>query len=60
VRTSYALQSDYERLLRIVGRVTAREIERMADRFTLASDARDETLTTDWRLQAVSGRLPSR
>jgi hypothetical protein len=41
LHTSYALQSGYEPLLRSIGRVTTRDIERLAERYTLAGDVRD-------------------
>ena len=41
LHTSYALQSGYEPLLRIIGRVTTRDIERLAQRYTLAGDVRN-------------------
>jgi hypothetical protein len=41
VHTSFALQSGYEPLLRAVGRVTIGDVERLAVRYTLASDVRD-------------------
>jgi hypothetical protein len=41
LHTSYALQSGYEPLLRGVGRVSPRDIERLAGRFILTGDARD-------------------
>ncbi len=40
-RTSYALQSDYEPLLRVLGPVTANDVETLTERLTLAGDARD-------------------
>ena len=41
LHTSYALQSGYEPLLRSTGRVTTLDIERLAERYTLAGNARD-------------------
>jgi hypothetical protein len=41
LHTSYALQTGYEPLLRSTGRVTERDIEKLAERYTLAGDARD-------------------
>lgn len=41
VHTSFALQSGYESLLRSVGSVTRRDLERLAERYTLAGDVRD-------------------
>ena len=41
LHTSYALQSGYEPLIRSAGAVTARDVERLHDRLTLAGDARD-------------------
>jgi hypothetical protein len=41
LHTSYTLQSGYEPLLRSLGPVTARDIERLRDRLTLAGDPRD-------------------
>ena len=37
----------YERLLQSIGRVTARDIERLTERFTLAGDARDVLAARD-------------
>jgi hypothetical protein len=47
LHTSYALQSGYEPLLRGIGPVTAEDILRLADRFTLAGDARDVLAARD-------------
>jgi hypothetical protein len=47
LHTSYALQSGYEPLLRGIGRVTAQDIRRLADRFSLAGDARDVLAARD-------------
>jgi hypothetical protein len=41
LHTSYALQLGYEPLMRAAGAVTARDIEHLHDRLTLAGDARD-------------------
>jgi hypothetical protein len=41
LHTSYALQSGYERLIRVIGTVTAQEFAQLCERFTLAGDARD-------------------
>jgi hypothetical protein len=41
LHTSYALQSGYEPLLRALGPVAARDIDRLRDRLTLAADTRD-------------------
>jgi hypothetical protein len=41
MHTSYAWQSGYEPLLRGLGRVSPRDIERLADLFILTGDARD-------------------
>ena len=41
LHTSYALQSGYEPLLRALGPVTARDIDRLRERLTLAADTRD-------------------
>jgi hypothetical protein len=41
IHTSYALQSGYEQLIPAVGTVTARQIEQLRERFTLAGDSRD-------------------
>ena len=41
LHTSYALQSGYEPLLRAMGRVTVRDIERLVDRFIASGDTRD-------------------
>jgi hypothetical protein len=47
LHTSYALQSGYEPLLRRIGRVTAQDIERLAERFMLAGDSRDVLAARD-------------
>jgi hypothetical protein len=47
LHTSYALQSGYEPLLRRLGPVTAQDIERLAQRFILAGDARDVLAARD-------------
>jgi hypothetical protein len=47
LHTSYALQAGYERLLGIVGTVTAQDIERMRERHALAGDARDVLAAAD-------------
>ena len=47
LHTSYALQSGYEPLIRSVGAVTARDLERLHARLTLAGDARDLLATRD-------------
>ena len=41
LHTSYALQTGYEQLLPVVGIVTARQVEQLRERFSLAGDARD-------------------
>jgi hypothetical protein len=41
LHTSSALQSGYELILRGIGGVTARDVERLAERLTIAGDARD-------------------
>lgn len=47
LHTSYALQSGYEPLLRQVGRVTIQDIDRLAECFHLAGDARDVLAARD-------------
>jgi hypothetical protein len=47
LHTSYALQSGYEPLLRRIGRVTAQDIDRLAERYHLAGDARDVLAARD-------------
>lgn len=47
LHTSYALQSGYVSLLRRLGRVTLRDIKRMADRFILVGDVRDVLAARD-------------
>jgi hypothetical protein len=47
LHTSYSLQAGYELLLQQIGRVTAQDIERMAERFMLAGDARDVLAARD-------------
>jgi hypothetical protein len=41
LHTSYALQSGYEPLIQVAGRVTARDIELISQRHAMAADARD-------------------
>jgi hypothetical protein len=41
LHTGYALQTGYEQLIPAIGIVTARQIEQLRERFTLASDTRD-------------------
>ena len=47
LHTSYALQSGYEPLLKQFGRVTAQDIDFLAERFHLAGDARDVLAARD-------------
>jgi hypothetical protein len=47
LHTSYALQAGYELLLRGVGRVTAEDLARLADRLLVAGDARDVLAARD-------------
>jgi hypothetical protein len=47
LHTSYALQSGYEPLLRRTGRVTAQDLSRLAERFTLTGDPRDVLAARD-------------
>lgn len=47
LHTSYALQAGYEPLLRGLGRVTAEDINRLADRLLAAGDARDVLAARD-------------
>jgi hypothetical protein len=53
---SYALQSGYEPLLRGNGTVTAEDLARLADRFTLAGDARDVLDARDSLMQLLGIR----
>ena len=41
LQTSYVLQSGYEPLLRVLGPLTARDVETLTERLNLAGDARD-------------------
>jgi hypothetical protein len=41
LHTSYALQSGYEPLIRAIGTATARDVDRLHARLTLAGDPRD-------------------
>jgi len=41
VHASYALQGRYEQLIRSIGPITARDVETLRERLTLAGDARD-------------------
>jgi hypothetical protein len=45
--TSYALQSGYEQILRSVGRVSAEDLQRLAERLTLTGDTRDLLMARD-------------
>jgi hypothetical protein len=47
LHTSYALQAGYEALLRQTDRVTTQDIGKLAERFTLAEDARDVLAARD-------------
>jgi hypothetical protein len=47
LHTSYALQAGYEPLLRTIGTTTPRDVERLAERFGLAGDARDVMAARD-------------
>jgi hypothetical protein len=47
LRTSYALQCGYEGLIRGVGLVSARDIENLRERLTMAGDARDVLCARD-------------
>ena len=57
LHTSYALQSGYEHLIPAVGTVTARQIEQLRQRFTLASDTRDLLAALDSLKQLLGTRL---
>ena len=57
VHTSYALQSGYEPLLRRIGLVSIEDIERLAERHTLAGDVRDVLAARD-ALTQLLGLLP--
>jgi len=41
IHTSYALQSEYEQLLKRVGSVTEADVEAVRERLLMAGDARD-------------------
>jgi hypothetical protein len=47
LHTSYALQSGYEPLLRSVARVSATDLQRLAERLTLPGDTRDVLMARD-------------
>jgi hypothetical protein len=53
LHTSYALQSGYDALLHRIGRASPQEIERLAERYTLAADVRDVLRARD----SVAGLL---
>jgi hypothetical protein len=60
VHTSYALQSGSEQLIHAVGPVTARQIEHLRERFTLAGDTRDlhaarDSLKQLFRIRVLDG-----
>jgi hypothetical protein len=44
---SYALQAGYERLLYVIGRATAADIDRLVERFNVVCDARDVLAARD-------------
>ena len=56
VRTSYALQCGYEGLIREMGRVSSRDIERLRERLTLAGDVRDVLAARDSLAQILGLR----
>ena len=41
LHTSYAMQSGYEQLIRMIGNVSAHEIEQLGERLMLSGDTRD-------------------
>jgi hypothetical protein len=41
LHTSYALQTGYDQLIRLIGTVTEQEIEQLREPLTLAGDGRD-------------------
>jgi hypothetical protein len=47
LHTSYALQSGYEPLIRSLGTITARDVETLRARLTLAGDTRDVLAARD-------------
>jgi hypothetical protein len=47
LHTSYALQSGYEPLLQRIGRVSARDLDQLANRFLLVGDSRDVLAARD-------------
>jgi hypothetical protein len=53
LHTSYALQTGYEQLIPAVGVVTARQIEQLRERFTLAGDTRDLLAARDSLKQLI-------
>jgi hypothetical protein len=57
LHTSYALQSGYEQLIPAVGTITARQIEQLRERFTLAGDTRDVLAARDSLKQLLGIRL---
>jgi hypothetical protein len=56
LRTSYALQCGYEGLLRDVGPVTVRDIEKVRERLTMAGDSRDVLTARDSLMQLLGVR----
>ena len=60
LHTSYALQSGYELLIRQVGSVTGRDIERIRQRHALTGDPRDQLAARDSlkQLLAISPSTP--
>jgi hypothetical protein len=56
LHTSYALQSGYEPLLRQLGRVTAQDFTRLADRLNLAGDTREVLAARDALTQMLGLR----
>lgn len=58
LHTSYALQSGYEPLLKRLGPVTPRDIDRMGQRLSLAGDPRDVLAAHDSLLTLLNRRRP--
>jgi hypothetical protein len=56
VHTSYALQCGYEGLVQAVGTPSARDIEQLRERLTLAGDLRDVLAARDSVMQLLGLR----
>jgi len=56
LRTSYALQCGYEGLIRDVGSITVKDIEKLRERLTMVGDPRDVLAARDSLMQLLGVR----